>query len=82
MEKTEIKIINTIKSKIFAAISNEIENEETQILIKNKIINPIIGLIYKELYPYIIALIVTILFILLITLLTFIGFVISYVKKL
>lgn len=82
MEKGETKIINTIKSKILYAISEEIENKETQKLIKSKIIDPIIRMIYKELYPYIIAIVITIVFILLITLLTFIGFVLAYIKKL
>lgn len=78
----DTKVINATISKIINIISDEIDNKETQILIKQKLIYPIITMIYKELYPYIIALVVTILFILLITILTFIGFVFAYLKKL
>jgi hypothetical protein len=78
----DTKVINATISKIINIISDEIDNKETQILIKQRLIYPIITMIYKELYPYIIALVVTILFILLITILTFIGFVFAYLKKL
>lgn len=75
------KIINTTLKKFVQLISEEVEKKETQLIIKQKIIFPIITMIYKELYPYIIALVITILFILLITLLTFIGFVFAYLKR-
>lgn len=75
------KIINATLKKFLQLISEEVEKKETQIIIKQKIIFPIITMIYKELYPYIIALIITILFILLITILTFVGFVFAYLKK-
>jgi hypothetical protein len=78
----ESKIINATISKIIHLVSIEIDNKETQILIKQRLIYPIITMIYKELYPYIIALVITILFILLITILTFVGFVFAYLKKL
>jgi hypothetical protein len=75
-------IINATLSKIMHIISEEVDKKETQLIIKEKLIYPIITMIYKELYPYIIAAVVVILFILLITILTFAGFVFAYLKKL
>lgn len=75
-------IINATLSKIMHIISEEVDKKETQLIIKEKLIYPIITMIYKELYPYIIAVVVVILFILLITILTFAGFVFAYLKKL
>lgn len=63
-------------------VSDEVNKTETQVLIKQKVITPVINMIYAELYPYIIALIVTIITIFVLSLLTFISFVVYYLKNL
>lgn len=75
-------IVKLLAAKILAMLSEEINKNETQVLIKEKVITPVINMIYAELYPYIIALIVTIIIILVLSLLTFISFVLYYLKNL
>jgi hypothetical protein len=75
-------IVKMIVSKVLAMLSEEINKQDTQSLIKQKIIVPVINMIYTELYPYIIALIVTIIIILVLSLLTFIAFILYYLRNL
>lgn len=75
-------LIKLLSARIFTMLSDEINKQETQILIKQKVIIPVINMIYAELYPYIIALIITISVILLLSLLTFVSFMVYYLKKL
>lgn len=75
-------IIKMVATKLLALLSDEVNKTETQTLIKQKVITPVINMIYAELYPYIIALIVTIITILVLSLLTFISFVLYYLKNL
>ena len=74
--------MNAIVGKVLALMSEEVNKTETQALIKRKVIIPVINMIYAELYPYIIVLMITILVILLVSILTFVGFVMTYLKKL
>ena len=74
-------IVKQITNKVLTLIADEINKSETPLLVKNKIIHPVINLIYAELYPYIIALIITILVILVLSILTFMCFVIFYLRK-
>lgn len=74
-------LANNILNKLLSRISLEINNKDSQILIREKIVTPVINLIYKELYPYIIGLSITIIIILIITVLTFVCFVLAYLKK-
>ncbi len=75
------KTINAITNKIVTMIANEVNKTETQITIKRKIILPVINMIYAELYPYIVVLIITILTILLLSSLTFCCFVLYYLRN-
>lgn len=74
-------LANNILNKLLSRISVEINNKDSQIMIREKIVTPVINLIYKELYPYIIGLSITIIIILIITVLTFVCFVLAYLKK-
>lgn len=67
--------------KLFDMITFEINKPETQVLVKQKIILPIITLIYNELHPYIIAFVTTLSIILILSILTFIFFIFTYLKK-
>lgn len=75
-------IVKLLAAKVISMVSDEVNKTETQVLIKQKVITPVINMIYAELYPYIIALIVTIITIFVLSLLTFISFVVYYLKNL
>ena len=70
-----------ITAKLVSLITSEINKPDTQVLVREKIILPIITLIYTELYPYIIALVTTMSIILVLSILTFIFFIFTYLKK-
>lgn len=73
--------IKMLAKKVINIASEEIATIESQLLIKRKIITPVINMIYAELYPYIIAMIVSIVTILVLSLLTFIGFIFYLIRK-
>lgn len=81
-ESNPQNVIKMIASRVLLLLSDEVNKCETQTLIKQKIIIPVINMIYAELYPYIIALIVTIIIILVLSLLTFVAFILYYLKNL
>ena len=73
--------VQLFTKKIIKIISEEVTSHETQLLIKSKIIHPLTNMIYNELYPYILAMIITIAFILLLSIMTFVSFVVYFLKK-
>lgn len=75
------KFMKLITSKLISLVTSEINKPDTQVLVREKLILPIIMLIYSELYPYIIALVTTISIILILSILTFIFFIFTYLKK-
>lgn len=75
------KLMKIVTTKLFDMITSEINKPETQVLVKQKIILPIITLIYNELHPYIIAFVTTLSIILILSILTFIFFIFTYLKK-
>lgn len=77
----ESNFVRTITTKIIALLIEEINKEDMQKQIKQKIITPVVQMIYDDLYPYIIALSITIVMILLFSILTFVSFVFYYFKK-
>jgi len=80
-QKTENTAIKLITTKVVNMVVSEMNKADMQAVIRRKIINPVINMIYRELYPYIIALIITISVILLLSFLTFLLFVMYYFKK-
>ena len=75
------KFMKLLTGKLISLVTSEIKKPDTQVLVREKIILPIITLIYSELYPYIIALVTTISIILILSILTFIFFIFTYLKK-
>lgn len=75
------KAIKLMTTKVVNMIVNEMNKSDMQMMIRQKIINPVIQMIYAELYPYIMALIVTICSILILSTLTFVMFILFYFKK-
>ena len=74
-------IVKLLAAKVITLVSDELKKKEMQQVIKDSIINPITHMIYKDLYPYIIALSVTIIMILMLSILTFTLFLFYYIKK-
>lgn len=74
-------IVTMITNKVVNLIITEINNPSMRTMIRQKVITPVINMMYGELYPYIIALIITICCILLFSLLTFLCFLLFYFKK-
>lgn len=64
-------LVGTVTNKILEMLMIEINKPEMQCKIKNSIINPLMYLIYKQLYPYLYAFVILIflMFIMLIALL-------------
>lgn len=79
--QAENTFIKAVSSKCISIIANEMAKTETQMLIKQSIIQPLINILYVELYPYIITLIVIIILILILSLLTFLTFILYYFKN-
>lgn len=75
------KFMKLLTGKLINLVTSEINKPDTQVLVREKIILPIITLIYSELYPYIIALVTTVSIILVLSILTFIFFIFTYLKK-
>ena len=74
-------LIDQLTTRVIEMLAQEFEKPEIKALLKQRLITPLIGLIYRELYPYIMAASITIFTIFLLTLLTFICFVLYYLKK-
>ena len=74
-------IVKLITSKVLCMIADEMNSQDVQITIKQKLIVPLINMIYRELHPYIISLIATIIVILLLSLMTFLCFLLYYFRK-
>ena len=74
-------IVKLVTSRVLNMIAEEMNSTEVQVTIKQKLIIPLINIIYRELHPYIISLIVTIICILMLSLMTFLCFLLFYFKK-
>lgn len=74
-------VVKQLTNKIVNMITIEINKKETQVLVKEKIIIPIINMIYREIYPYVLGLVTVISIILFLTLSTFVCFIMFYVKQ-
>lgn len=75
-------MIKIITDRLLLLLVDEVNKPDTQKLIRQKIIAPVITLLYNELYPYIIALACIIMVLLVLSVLTFTGFLIYYLKNL
>ena len=74
-------IVKLITTRVLGMIAEEMNSQDVQITIKQRLIIPLINIIYRELHPYIISLIVTIVIILILSLMTFLCFLLYYFKK-
>lgn len=74
-------VLRTLTNRLLDTFISEMDKDELRDTIRTKLINPILRLLYTEMYPYIFALILTIFLILMFSLLTFVLFVISLLPK-
>jgi len=81
IQHTKGSFVKLLTSRLIGMIASEVNKPETQVLVREKIVIPVINLLYSELYPYIIALVMTISLILILSFLTFLFFVVFYFKK-
>jgi hypothetical protein len=74
-------VVKKLTNRVIDMIVIEMNNEEMRDTIKKKILNPLLGMIYVEVYPYVYGLGITIFLILLFSLLTFVLFLLSFFTK-
>jgi hypothetical protein len=74
-------VVKHLTGKVIQLIAVEINKKETQLLVRQKVIIPVINLIYSEIYPYVFGLITVISMILFVSLSTLICFIFVYVRK-
>lgn len=67
-------IISELTKHVIEIISEEIMSHEHQLKIKKNIIIPVINMMYTQLYPYIIGMIIAIILLIILSMLTFILF--------
>jgi hypothetical protein len=53
-------MVSAITNKLIGMMVNEIKKPEMQIQIQTQIVNPVIFIIYKQLYPYIYGFVVVV----------------------
>lgn len=78
---TNNTVVKHLTGKVIQLIAVEINKKETQLLVRQKVIIPVINLIYSEIYPYVFGLITVISIILFVSLSTLICFIFVYVRK-
>lgn len=67
--------VSELTKHVINVISEEIMSNDHQLKIKRNIIIPVINMMYSQLYPYILAMIIAILFIVILSFLTFLMFI-------
>lgn len=74
-------MVKNLANRLLQLVSQELNKTESQALIRRNIIVPVINMMYSELYPYIISLVVTMTLIMVFSLATFLCFILYYFKK-
>ena len=73
MEKCD-RFVSKVANHFIDMIVEEMNKEEMKLTIRKKLINPLMNMIYTEVYPYIYGLVITIFLIFVFSLLTLILF--------
>jgi hypothetical protein len=71
------RVLKSITHKMIDLVSEEINNEESQVIIKEKIINPLLKVIFQETNKYVYGLVLLICLSMLFSMLTLIMFLLS-----
>ena len=80
MSQPSNRLLKGITHKVIELISNEIKKEETQQVLKEQIISPLVRFIFKEINQYVYGLVALIFLTMLFSLLTFVLFLLSRCK--
>lgn len=70
-------MVQKLTNKLIDMVINEINKDDMRIVIRKKILNPLLQLIYIELSPYIYGFLVIMMAILILSIMTFVLFLIS-----
>jgi hypothetical protein len=73
-------MIQKVTNKLLDMIVNEVNKEEMRVVIRKKILNPLLHMIYIEVAPYIYGFIIIMMAILILSLMTFVMFLLSAKK--
>lgn len=74
-------VIKQITNRFIDMVMEEMNNEETRSMVRLKLVNPLLHMIYSEISPYLYGFFIAIFLILLFTLLTFVLFILSLFPK-
>ena len=77
MGGTRNKLLRSVTLKMIDLIAEEMDNEETQMVIKDKIITPLLKVIFKETNRYLYGLVLLICLTMLFSMLTLVMFAMS-----
>lgn len=80
--KANRNVFKAITDRILTLLIEEANKSETQKQIRQRIVVPLITILYNELHPYIIALSCIMIAVLSFSALTFIGFILYYLRNL
>ena len=75
-------MVKMLTDKLLCMLAEEVNKPDTQKMIRQKIILPVINMLYTELYPYIIGMVCVIVVLLVLSILTFAGFIMYYLRNL
>jgi hypothetical protein len=74
-------MLKKVTHRFIDMIILEMNNDEMKNTIRTKLLNPLLSMIYVEVYPYVYGIFITMFLILLFSLLTFILFLLSFFPK-
>ncbi len=74
-------IIQQLTTKVLNVINSEINKKETQVLVREKLVIPVINLVYSQLYPYIFVFITLFSIISFASISTLVCFILFYVRS-
>ncbi len=74
-------IVKVIANKVLDLVILEINKEEMKDVIKNKVIHPLLNMVYLQLFPYLVAFGISFILILFILILVLVICLILYLKK-
>ena len=81
-DKNKFMFISNLTTELIQLISKELEKPDNQQQIRKKIIQPLINIIYHEIYPFIYVLVIIIVIIMIFTFLILLGMLYVYFKEL
>jgi uncharacterized membrane protein len=75
-------LIKAITSKLMTMLVDELNHKDTKHYLRKQVVHPIISLLYSELFPYILGIVVLLLIVLLCSSLSLMFFILLYYRRL